>query len=210
MPIIGRETPADIVVPAPQVSARHAEIKHLGGDLYQLTDLGSSNGVFVNGQRIQSATVRLTDRVQLGSFQLDLRAYAHLVPQAPPAVIGPQGQPIQPMVSPAPGVGIQAQRQQAQVPARQPSPAPAQQPAYAQPGLGTELAVALVIYLPGLIMNIMYLSEAKRIKQMTGQSPAGMGCLQVLLIFYVVLPLAFLIILIVTGGAILTSIANSF
>lgn len=81
MAIIGRELPADIVVPAPQVSARHAEITHLGGDQFRLTDLGSLNGTYVKGQRIQSATIRLTDHVSLGSFVVDLMGLADRVPR---------------------------------------------------------------------------------------------------------------------------------
>lgn len=86
MAIIGRESPADIVIPAPQVSARHAEILHVGGDLYQLSDLGSTNGTFVNGRRIQSATIWLTDRVAFGSFEVNLAPYAGLI--SPPPVTG--------------------------------------------------------------------------------------------------------------------------
>ncbi len=66
MAIIGREPPADILIRAPQVSARHAEIVHLGGDEYSLRDLGSTNGTWVNGKRIESATVRPGDDIGLG------------------------------------------------------------------------------------------------------------------------------------------------
>jgi pSer/pThr/pTyr-binding forkhead associated (FHA) protein len=79
MPIIGREFPADIVIPAPQVSARHAEIRHLGADQYLVTDLGSSNGTFVNDQRITSTTIRLTDQLRLGSLVVDLQPFTHLI-----------------------------------------------------------------------------------------------------------------------------------
>ena len=99
MAIIGRGAPADIIIPLPQVSARHAEITHLGDDMFLLTDLGSSNGTFVADTRIQSAEIRLSDPVRLGSFKIDLAAYrdrilgdegaAERAPDAPggPAVI---------------------------------------------------------------------------------------------------------------------------
>jgi hypothetical protein len=40
----------------------------------------------------------------------------------------------------------------------------------------------LLFFIPGLIVNIMYLSEAGRIKKITGRQPTGMGCLQVMLV----------------------------
>lgn len=48
---IGRTPDNQIVVPHPQVSARHAQIRSQGGQLL-LEDLGSGNGTFVRGQRI--------------------------------------------------------------------------------------------------------------------------------------------------------------
>ncbi|MGE0636584.1 MAG: hypothetical protein AB7G44_11085 [Bacteroidia bacterium] len=40
----------------------------------------------------------------------------------------------------------------------------------------------LIFYIPGLIINILYLLEAKRIEKIAGQKPAGYGCLIALLI----------------------------
>lgn len=73
--IIGRERPADVVIDAPQVSARHASIEHLGGGTYRLTDLGSSNGTWVNDQRIETALATVGDRVRFGSCPFDLTRY---------------------------------------------------------------------------------------------------------------------------------------
>jgi ABC-type multidrug transport system ATPase subunit/pSer/pThr/pTyr-binding forkhead associated (FHA) protein len=49
---IGRTPDNQIVVPHPQVSARHAQITNVSGQLI-LEDLGSGNGTFVRGQRLQ-------------------------------------------------------------------------------------------------------------------------------------------------------------
>jgi hypothetical protein len=40
----------------------------------------------------------------------------------------------------------------------------------------------MFFWLPGLIFNIMYLNEANRVKEQTGKTPAGMGCLQLMLL----------------------------
>ncbi len=89
MAIIGRHAPADVVIANQEVSGRHAEIRALGGDQFQLTDLGSTNGTFVNGQRIQSCTIRLSDEVRLGAVQVDLSVYRDLI-QQPRAAPVPQ------------------------------------------------------------------------------------------------------------------------
>ena len=52
---IGRADDNDVVIDDLQVSRRHAELRDLGGGRFQLTDTGSSNGTFVNGQRITTA-----------------------------------------------------------------------------------------------------------------------------------------------------------
>ncbi len=53
---IGRAPENDLVVPDLSVSRVHAELRNLGGGRYEIADLGSHNGTFVNGQRITRAT----------------------------------------------------------------------------------------------------------------------------------------------------------
>jgi ABC-type multidrug transport system ATPase subunit/pSer/pThr/pTyr-binding forkhead associated (FHA) protein len=64
--VIGRESAARIVIASPAVSRRHAALRVVDGEVV-LEDLGSSNGTFVNGQRVQgSVTLRPGDRIGLG------------------------------------------------------------------------------------------------------------------------------------------------
>lgn len=49
--IIGRSDTCDIIIREPTLSRTHAEIKNVSGDWY-ITDLNSSNGVYVDGVRI--------------------------------------------------------------------------------------------------------------------------------------------------------------
>ncbi len=51
--VIGRETGADLVIASPSVSRRHLRIFQQGGQ-YLAEDLGSSNGTYLNNQRISS------------------------------------------------------------------------------------------------------------------------------------------------------------
>jgi pSer/pThr/pTyr-binding forkhead associated (FHA) protein len=57
---IGRAVDCDIVLPKRQVSRRHARIERVD-DGYVLRDLGSKNGTYVNGQRVEGAPYRLKD-----------------------------------------------------------------------------------------------------------------------------------------------------
>ncbi|MCB9205344.1 MAG: hypothetical protein H6603_10245 [Flavobacteriales bacterium] len=45
------------------------------------------------------------------------------------------------------------------------------------------LFLYLFFYLPGLIVNILYYMEARRIGRLAGHTPPGQGCLLVLLIW---------------------------
>lgn len=53
--VLGREAITDIVLQDPEVSRRHAQITFQGGR-YFIEDLGSTNGTFVNSQRISVPT----------------------------------------------------------------------------------------------------------------------------------------------------------
>ncbi|HYH64048.1 MAG TPA: FHA domain-containing protein [Urbifossiella sp.] len=65
--VVGREPDRDVVVDEPSVSRTHARLEPRPAGVYRLTDLGSSNGTFVNGVRLQSGPVHNGDRVQFGN-----------------------------------------------------------------------------------------------------------------------------------------------
>src|SRR5688500_1826988 len=72
---IGREG-CDITLGDPDVSRRHAEIQVSNGDIL-INDLGSTNGTFVNGERIdQPRSLRDGDEVRIGAVVWRLRAPA--------------------------------------------------------------------------------------------------------------------------------------
>lgn len=65
--VIGRETGVDIVVDDPSVSRTHARLEPRSDGVYRFTDLGSSNGTFVNNVRLESGPLQNGDRVQVGN-----------------------------------------------------------------------------------------------------------------------------------------------
>lgn len=69
--VIGRSTDLDMVLVDEMVSRRHAKLV-LGAGKVELTDLDSTNGVFVNGERVRQASVGIGDRILVGSNILRL------------------------------------------------------------------------------------------------------------------------------------------
>ena len=66
---IGRSRECDIVLADSNVSRRHAELRPLG-DGWSITDLGSTNGVRVNGRDVrpnEPQALQSGDRVELGT-----------------------------------------------------------------------------------------------------------------------------------------------
>jgi hypothetical protein len=64
--LIGRESDLDVVLQEDMVSRKHAKFV-VKGDEILLSDLGSTNGTFVNGQKVKRAKVGEGDRVLVGT-----------------------------------------------------------------------------------------------------------------------------------------------
>ena len=126
---IGREG-CDITLGDPDVSRRHAEIQVSNGDIL-INDLGSTNGTFVNGERIdQPRALRDGDEVRIGAVVWRLRAPAGATRLAgtisadeAAAATPSQATTVRPAATPAP-------EPPAQEPASEP---PAAEPAQSEP-----------------------------------------------------------------------------
>lgn len=66
---MGRELDNTLRLPDPSISRHHCVLRKAGGG-YEIQDLQSSNGVLVNGNRVQSSPLRNGDRITLGQVQL--------------------------------------------------------------------------------------------------------------------------------------------
>ena len=104
---IGRDAGCDVVVPSPEVSRKHAELM-AGPNGYTVTDL-STNGVFVNGERVARVrTLARGDVIRLGTeefrFYADTAAPSPAVTPAPApaAVATPEPPSAPPAVDPRP------------------------------------------------------------------------------------------------------------
>src|SRR4051794_26216886 len=64
--VIGRATDTNVTIHDANVSRRHASITPLGDGTVELRDLGSANGTFVNGERVEAVVLRGGEQLQLG------------------------------------------------------------------------------------------------------------------------------------------------
>ena len=67
--VLGRSRDCDIQIADPNVSRRHAEIRR-EGSAFWVVDLGSTNGIDVNGRRQARAKLSDGDRVVLGTTEV--------------------------------------------------------------------------------------------------------------------------------------------
>ena len=90
--LVGRDPGADLVIADSEVSSKHASFVPADGGI-AVEDLGSTNGTFVNGQRVTgSHQLRAGDRVQFGTTVVEVRAPT-------PAPAGGQVGPAAPQVT---------------------------------------------------------------------------------------------------------------
>jgi pSer/pThr/pTyr-binding forkhead associated (FHA) protein len=69
--LIGRSNDLDMVLVEDMVSRKHAKISSRGGKI-NIEDLGSTNGTFVNGEKIKQARLKEGDRILIGTSILKL------------------------------------------------------------------------------------------------------------------------------------------
>jgi hypothetical protein len=75
--ILGRDDAADIILDDPGISRRHSELRVTTDGPHTVTairDLGSTNGTYVNGERITSEHLHDGDRVTVGRTSITFRA----------------------------------------------------------------------------------------------------------------------------------------
>lgn len=68
--MLGRDESCDIVLAGPKVSRYHCSLLVGQDDVIQIFDLGTRGGVLLNGHRVEVAGLKLSDKVQIGKFEL--------------------------------------------------------------------------------------------------------------------------------------------
>ncbi len=67
---VGRDPGADVYVDNPGVSRDHFRLERTESGEYQIVDLGSANGTFVNDQMVNTSLVHNNDVVRFGKYTL--------------------------------------------------------------------------------------------------------------------------------------------
>jgi pSer/pThr/pTyr-binding forkhead associated (FHA) protein len=70
--LLGRSRNCNICLKDPQVSARHASIIR-DQNCYVIEDMGSANGVFVNGKKIKRAVLAHNDEIAIGGCRFQVK-----------------------------------------------------------------------------------------------------------------------------------------
>lgn len=70
---IGREGLNNIIIPDINASRSHAEIRQEANGAWVLSDLGSTNGTWVNGRRIKSAPLKDADMIRIGTTDIEFQ-----------------------------------------------------------------------------------------------------------------------------------------
>ena len=69
---IGRSEGCDLRIPLGDVSRKHCTLVQSEGQIL-VQDLGSSNGTYVNGKRVQEASLRAGDQIRIGSLRFTVQ-----------------------------------------------------------------------------------------------------------------------------------------
>ncbi len=64
--VVGRDASCDLVLRDDGISRRHVEAKRVGGNRLFIKDLNSTNGIFVDGERVEHTVLNNGDKVLLG------------------------------------------------------------------------------------------------------------------------------------------------
>jgi len=88
--VVGRSSELDMVLVEEMVSRRHARIELVRGSVL-VEDLGSTNGTFVNGERVERAYLNEGDRLLIGTSILKLVSVEEPAGTKRPSIKGPFG-----------------------------------------------------------------------------------------------------------------------
>lgn len=97
--LVGRHPECDIQLNSRKVSRKHCVVAKVNHYIY-VRDLGSTNGVRINGQRVLEGALQAGDELTIGSFRYQICLDGALVPAVSGASV-PQVEPLREKASPS-------------------------------------------------------------------------------------------------------------
>jgi hypothetical protein len=73
--VLGTAADCDIVLTDKKISRKHATVRYEGGE-FQIADLDSSNGTFVNDEKVQKHDLIDNDMIKLGDIEFEFKCRA--------------------------------------------------------------------------------------------------------------------------------------
>ena len=67
---LGRGPTVDFIVDSPLVSRRHCQLSAVGQLHLEIIDLNSTNGTFVNDERVSKQEIKVGDQLRIGRLEL--------------------------------------------------------------------------------------------------------------------------------------------
>lgn len=73
--VVGRSMEVDLTLPSTHLSRQHATLECKGDRLF-VKDMGSANGTYVNGERVQTTEVKSGDQIRFDTFSFRIEGPA--------------------------------------------------------------------------------------------------------------------------------------
>ena len=85
--VVGRRQDCDLCIPLMTISRRHCEMNMDGGQL-RIRDLGTKNGIFINGERVDESIVNPGDVIGVGPVSFIVQINGNPIHVEPPLADG--------------------------------------------------------------------------------------------------------------------------
>lgn len=91
--MIGRRQSCDLRIPLTSVSRKHCQLNHDNG-VWRIRDLGSRNGTYLNGKRVEESVIQAGDSIRIGPLAFMFQVDGQPVPVSQPdlALINSSGE----------------------------------------------------------------------------------------------------------------------
>jgi pSer/pThr/pTyr-binding forkhead associated (FHA) protein len=194
---VGRDPDCALVLDDERVSRQHATFTPQADGTVVVSDLGSTNGVFVGSERLTTVTLRNGDSVRIGRTTITVRTTDSTSPATvidvplqpnPPAAPAPQPAPAAPapatpaggtpFAAPAPAAPVVVTAGAPSSPMPPPPPGATTGPAKRRGAKTVAIAAAVVAAAAVVVAGVVVVTRGRGVDQVAGDAAAGVLRLQ--------------------------------